>query len=140
MDEEMRQYLEGMMRHINDQFERVLEGIKNVRTDLDINRPGHHTRSCGPGDVRQRNIVTAREQIGRRHTKAALVNVIHQPLIYGHTHATKSKTALASLRIVRECGYAAEGEPAATRAKMREHCHKENARLVESYEAAEKRK
>jgi hypothetical protein len=68
------------------------------------------------------------------------VNVIHQPLIYGHTHATKSKTALASLRIVRECGYAAEGEPAATRAKMREHCHKENARLVESYEAAEKRK
>jgi hypothetical protein len=40
MDEEMRQYLEGMMRHINDQFERVLEGIKNVRTDLDITR-GH---------------------------------------------------------------------------------------------------
>jgi polyhydroxyalkanoate synthesis regulator phasin len=36
MDEEMRRYLDDMMRQIDDQFERVLDGIKNVHTDLDI--------------------------------------------------------------------------------------------------------
>ncbi len=33
MDEELRAYLDEMMGRINNQFERMLEGIKALRTD-----------------------------------------------------------------------------------------------------------
>ena len=40
MDEETRQYLDKMMQHLNDQFERILDSLSAIRQDNDNTR-GH---------------------------------------------------------------------------------------------------